>query len=301
MYLGLGLGLLGYALYSTSDAAVKAIGHGLSSYQVCFTMAFLSLPLLAFTLPRGARLSDIIRTGRPGLMLTRAATSTLGSIFSILAFQSLPFAEAYSILFLMPSFSTLWSVLFLKERVSVLRWCGVALGLVGVILVVRPSFDTLQWAHAAALGGALCGSVTLVLLRELNRTEKSAALLFYALAAAVLVNGTLMLPTAEVPTLFESGFLLLAAAGSGAAQLAQIAAARRIPASRIVPAQYSQIIWALIIGGLFFNEYPDAVALIGIALVVTSGLVNFIPGPKPTAQLRPGRHLTPAGAAAQRS
>lgn len=300
MYLGIALGLLGYALYSTSDAAVKAIGHGLSSYQVCFTMAFLSLPALAFTLPKGARLADMVRSDRLALVLTRAVTSTLATIFSILAFQSLTFAEAYSILFLLPSFSTLWAVLFLKERVSPLRWVGVGVGLAGVVLVVRPSFDTLQWAHAAALCGALFGSVTLVLLRELNRTEKAGPILFYALVVGLLVNGTLMLPTLEVPTAWEAGFLVLAAIGSGGAQLAQIAAARRVPASRIVPAQYSQIIWALLIGGLFFGEFPDWVALVGIGLVVASGLVNFIPGRAPTTALRPALPLAPAGAAAPR-
>jgi drug/metabolite transporter (DMT)-like permease len=295
MYLGIGLGLLGFGLYSTSDAAVKAIGHGLSPYQVCFAMAAMSLPLVGFTLPRGAGLAAALKANRLGLIITRGVTAAAGTLFSIMAFQSLPFAEAYSILFLLPSFSTLWSVLFLKERVSLMRWLGVAIGLAGVVLVVRPSFDTLQWAHAAAVGGAFFGSVTLVLLRELNRTEKAAPVLFYQFLVAIILNGALMLPALEAPSAFEWGFLVLAALAAGAAQIAQLAAAKRVPASRIVPAQYSQIIWALVIGGLFFGEVPDGVALIGIGLVVASGLVNFIPSRTGASRLT--RPLAAAGAA----
>jgi drug/metabolite transporter (DMT)-like permease len=303
MYLGIGLGILGYALYSTSDAAVKAIGHGLSPYQVGFIVALMSLPLLVFTTPRQARIADVVRASRPGLVLARGVASTIGGICSVLAFQSLPFAEAYSILFLLPSFANLWAIVFLKERVSPMGWLGVAVGLAGVVLVVRPSFETLQWAHAAALGGALAGSASLVLLRDLNRTEKAAPILFYSLVVALVGNGVLMLQSLEMPTAWEWGFLALSAAASGAAQIAQIAAARRVAASRIVPGQYTQILWALIIGGLFFGEFPDWVALVGIGLVVASGLVNFLPARAPNPMLKSSASgtsatLVAAGAAA---
>jgi drug/metabolite transporter (DMT)-like permease len=287
MYRGIGLGLLAYGAYSSSDAAIKAIGHSLSIYEIAFASGFLSLPLIFLIRPRGMPVVDMLRANRLWLIVLRGLTGMTAGLLGTIAFQNLPFAEAYCILFLAPSFSTVWSILFLKEKVDAWRWLSIGIGLAGVILVVRPTFDTLQWAHLAAVASAFASSWTIVLLRSLNRTEHPTAIMTYSILVGVCINGLLTLPTAQVPTLEQFGLLLLVALGSGVGQILLIGATRIVQASRIVPTQYSQIGWALVIGGVFFAEFPDEIALVGIGLVVASGLINLVTSGPKSSRVRP--------------
>jgi drug/metabolite transporter (DMT)-like permease len=284
MYRGIVLGLLSYGFFSFSDASVKAIGHGLSIYEIAFFAGILSLPMVLIVRPRGMSFIDMLKADRWWLIVARGLTGMTAGLLGTIAFQNLPFAEAYAILFLAPSFSTVWSIFFLKEEVNWLRWLAIAVGLIGVIAVVRPSFDTLTPAHFAALAAAFSSSLTIILLRKLNRTEKPTAILTYSMLVGVVLNGLFMLPSYRGPELHQFGLLAMVAFCSGIGQILMLSAVRRIPASRIVPTQYSQIAWALLIGGLFFGEFPDRIALVGIGLVVASGLINFVTGtPKPVS------------------
>jgi drug/metabolite transporter (DMT)-like permease len=278
MYRGIAFGLMAYGFYCSSDSAIKAIGHSLSIYQIAFFSGFLSLPLVLLVKPREMPLLHMFRVNRWWLILLRGLTGMSGGLFGTIAFQNLPFAEAYCIMFLAPSFSVIWSKLFLKEEVDAWRWLSIAVGLVGVAVVVRPTFDTLQWAHAAAIASALCSSWTIVLLRSISRTEHPTAMMLYAASVGLVLNGLMMLPGFQVPTPTQWSLLVLVALGSGIGGLLLIGAARLTPASRIVPTQYSQIGWALAIGALVFGEFPDRIALIGIGLVVASGLLNLATG-----------------------
>jgi S-adenosylmethionine uptake transporter len=132
----------------------------------------------------------------------------------------------------------------------------------------------------------------LLLLRVLGPTESRATLLTVTIALAVAVNGALMLFDFHWPAPIEFAWLALAGFFAGIAQILLMAATRLAPANRIAPAQYSQIIWAVLLGALFFSEFPDAIALAGMALVGVSGLVTFVrEGEKSAAsvQTRPPR------------
>lgn len=287
-YRGIAFGLLAYGFYCSSDSAIKAIGHSLSIYQIAFFGGFLSLPLVLLVKPRGMPLTHMFRVNRWWLILMRGVTGMCAGLLGTIAFQNLPFAEAYCILFLAPSFSVVWSKLFLKEDVDALRWLSILVGLIGVVVVVRPSFETLQWAHLAAVASAVCSSWTIVLLRSISRTEHPTAMMLYALSVGLVLNGLFMIPGFQMPTPTQWSLLLLVAFGSGIGGLLMIGASRMAPANRIVPTQYSQIAWALVIGGLIFGEFPDRIALIGIGLVVCSGLLNLATGKtKPVSAAAP--------------
>lgn len=284
MYRGISLGLLSYGFFSFSDAAIKTIGHGLSIYEIAFFAGLLSLPMVLIVRPRGMSFVDMLKADRWWLIVARGLTGMTAGLLGTVAFQNLPFAEAYAILFLAPSFSTVWALLFLKEEVNWLRWLAIVVGLVGVVAVVRPGFDTVTPAHVAALAAAFASSLTIILLRNLNRTEKPTAILTYSMLVGVCLNGVFMLPSYRGPDLTQFGLLAVVAFASGIGQILMLAAVRRIPASRIVPTQYSQIAWALVIGAALFGEFPDRIALVGIALVVVSGFLNFVTGtPKPAS------------------
>jgi S-adenosylmethionine uptake transporter len=93
---------------------------------------------------------------------------------------------------------------------------------------------------------------------------------------AIAVNGALMLPTFRVPTLADVALIIFGGIVGGFGQITMLAATRLAPPNRVAPAQYSQIIWAIVFGAAFFGEYPDGVAFVGMILVVFSGLFTFL-------------------------
>ncbi len=118
--------------------------------------------------------------------------------------------------------------------------------------------------------------MTVLLLRSLAAVEHRVTVLAWALGLAALVSAVLMVPEFRWPTPRE--FVFLAGSGllSAAAQIGMMLATKLSPANRIAPTQYSQIVWAVLIGALFYAEFPDGLALAGIALVLLSGLLAVV-------------------------
>lgn len=286
MTTGILFGFLAYFAYALSDAAVKALGAHLPVFEIGFFVSAVALVLALFSKRRGDRWATILRPRRPFLLLARLATGTLGGICAVTAFTTLPLAEAYALIFLIPFFVAVLSVVLLKESVGLMRWIALGGGLAGVFLVVRPGFEALQFGHLAALGCAVFGAFTVILLRTLGPTENRLTLVGGILLAATLVNGVLMVPHFVVPDGAAVPLLIFAGACAGIGHLSMVVAARLAPASRLAPTQYSQIVWAALIGGLVFGEIPDPIAIAGMALVGFCGMTTLSSGRRPIVAQR---------------
>ena len=273
---GIGLGFLAYLLFSCSDANVKALGGHLPVFEIGFFSTLFAALVLLFLKPRDERWRDAIRMRRPGLVALRGAAGAAAGILGIYAFTTLPFAEAYALIFLSPSIATILSIFLLSERVGWRRWLAVALGFAGVLAIVRPGFEALELGHLAAFAVSFCAAGTVIILRTLGQTERRVSLLAAVILTSLLVNGVLMLPDFHWPRLEDYPNLAVAGGFAGAAQLCLILAARSAPANQVAPAQYSQMVWALLIGAIFFSEFPDLPAIIGIGLIAISGLFTFL-------------------------
>ncbi|WP_332702098.1 DMT family transporter [Devosia sp.] len=279
MPVGVYYAVVAYSVYSCGDAIIKGFGQSLSVFEIGFFIALFSLIPAVFAKPRGERWRDSFRLTHKGLVHLRSFSGVASSTLVTYAFVTIPFAETYSLVFMMPLFITVMSVLILKERVDLVRWAMLALGLLGVMLVVRPGFRDLQLGHLAALCCAFFGATSTTVLRIIAPSEKRVTLIALPAIYLIVVNAVLMAPGFVMPTIPQFG--LLAASGSlvGLGHILLIAATRNAPASQVAPLQYVQIIWAIGLGAFFFFEYPGLLAYIGLAVVVLSGLVNvFIDG-----------------------
>ena len=276
MIKGIFLGLLSYALFSCGDTSIKALGGRVPVFEVGFFASLFALIALPVARAQGERWRDLFRMHRPGLVMLRAASGTIAGILGVVAFTSLPLAEAYALIFVAPLFVTLLSIPFLGERIGWRRALAVVVGFIGILLVVRPGFREITPGHLAALGVALGGAATMLVLRALGPTEKRITLMGVVLLASVAVNGILMLFDFRLPTGRDFLFLVLTGLCTGAGHILIMAALRAAPANRIAPAQYSQIVWAVLLGALFFDEFPDALAFAGIGLVCFAGLFTFL-------------------------
>ncbi len=274
--LGVLLALAAYGTYSTADALVKGLGSDLSVFQIGFFTTLFSIIPAAFTKPKTERWRDTFELANPWRMHLIGITRTVAAISGTYAFVSIPLAEAYCIIFLVPVFITILSVLVLHEEVSLHRWLLVLVSFVGVVLVVRPGFRALEPGHLAALSCALFAAASVTMTRMVSNAEKRTSLFvipgLYTLAANAVM---LIAAGSQLPNWMQLGGLLVCGVLGGAGYLLQIAALATAPASRVAPIQYSQLIWALFYGAVFFGEFPNSVALAGLAVVVISGIATI--------------------------
>lgn len=268
--------LAAYLLYSFCDAIIKGFGSSLSVFEIAFWTALFSFLPVIFTKPKNEHWHLFWQMRHPWLVNLRALTGLGGNLAIIFAFVNIPLAEAYSIAFLSPIFVVFLSSRLLDEKVTWQRWLFLAASFAGVLLVVRPGFRELSTGHLAALAAAVLGAVTTTVLRKVAPVEKRVSLIGLPLGYIVLVNGILMLPAFHWPTWQEFALLITIGGLGGTGNLLFIAATRRVPVSQIAPGQYSQIVWAILFGAVFFAEYPDLVAYVGLVVVATGGILNVL-------------------------
>ena len=276
MFKGVLLGFMAFAAFAASDAFVKSLRGSLPAYEAVFFGAALGLTALPFIRGSDDRWRDVVRAQRPGLWLVRALASAMGSIAAVMAFTALPMAEAFALIFLLPIFVTILSVLVLREHVGWRRWSAVVAGFVGVLVVLRPGFRVLGIGHLAAIVCGLSGAVSMIALRMAGPHEKRVTLYGAGMVGSMLVTGLLMLANFRWPDLAQWGLLLgyglLAALGSVLLMLAtQIA-----PANHVAPTQYSQMLWAVLLGYVVFHDRLDWPMATGIAIILGAGLFTFV-------------------------
>jgi drug/metabolite transporter (DMT)-like permease len=271
--------LVAYLLYSCCDAIIKGFGTSLSPFEIAFWTALFSFIPAIFTTPKGERWRQTFRMHHPWLVNLRSISGVVGNLSIIYAFTHIPLAEAYSIAFLAPIFVVGLSVMFLAEKVSWHRWFFLAATFAGVLLVVRPGFRELQPGHLAAIIAALMGGISTTTLRKVAPVETRVTLLGVPLGYVVVVNAALMMlipGTFHWPTWEQFALLIGIGALGGTGNILFITATRLAPISRIAPAQYSQIAWAIVFGAVFYHEYPDLVAYCGLTVVAVCGIMNVL-------------------------
>lgn len=275
MPLGVVFSLISYCLYSCGDAIVKSFSGQLGVFEISFFANVFALVPAVLVKPKGEHWRHAFKLNNPKLMHVRGVTALVSSLAITYSFTTIPLAEAYSIAFLNPVFITLLSALVLKEKVTVDRWFLVALSFAGVLVVVRPGFRELHWGHLTALASAIAGATSTTILRVVSGREKKLSIVAMNGAYQIIGAGILMAFTFIMLSPFQLFRLLCIGMLGGTAQLFIITALKLSPASRIAPLQYSQIIWAVIFGSIFYFEFPDYVGMMGLVVVVLAGLATI--------------------------
>jgi drug/metabolite transporter (DMT)-like permease len=272
---GILLALLAYAVYAWGDGLIKSLGGSLTIFEIGFFNILFSGLFLLLVKPAGEDWSNFWQMRRPLKVHARAALGMAAGIFSVYAFTSIPLAEVYALLFLSPLFVTLLSIVVLKEKVGIWRWAAVFAGFAGVLMVVRPGVRVLEIGHLAALGAALCAALSIVLMRSIAGERQTAVLGTLVAYGLVFNAGAAAVTTFSMPSWPLLFVLLLSGACTAAGNRLQFLATRHSPANHIAPTHYSQMIWAVLIGAAFFNEYPDALSILGLLVIAAAGLLTL--------------------------
>jgi drug/metabolite transporter (DMT)-like permease len=260
-------------LFSTLDASAKWLLREHSLLLVLWAR-YAGQMLVATPFARAGGGAQFWRTGHLGLHLLRSSLLLAATVCFFGALRYLPLAEAVAIGFLAPMFVVVLSGPVLGEHPQRARWASAIVGFVGVLVVLRPGSAVFHPAALLMIGMALANALYGLLTRKLANEDPHTSLFYSALVGTVGLS--LLLPFGlagerSLPVLDTALFLLLgllAALG----HWCFIRAFARAPAALITPFSYLQMIWATAYGSLLFNQLPDLVSGLGMAIIVGSGL-----------------------------
>ena len=222
----------------------------------------------------------VLATRRPGDHAIRSVSGVLSLTMLYFAITRIPIADATAIAYAAPIFITVLSIFLLGEVIGVRRWIAVVLGFVGVLLIARPQGGI--WGGSwdigllAAIGSAFTGALVAIWLRKLSHSEHSLAIGIYYNGLGALVCLGWVLWSGWVTPRVEDAWLLAAfALGCGMQQWLLTVSFRYAEASLLAPYEYLAMVFAAIVGFVFWGEIPVLTTWIGAAIIAASGLFIF--------------------------
>ncbi|TPI49469.1 DMT family transporter [Mesorhizobium sp. B1-1-4] len=296
MVLGMLSLCLGVLVFSLQDPLVKAVSGGYPVTEVMAIRAVVALPILIVLVHADVGLRAIL-SRRFGMLTMRAFIQFTSYTMYYLAIAALPLADAVALYFMAPLCIMVLAGPYLGERVSWQTLATVLIGLLGVVVMLRPGAGLFDWAALLSLGSAVLYGFSQLMARKIGDTESSTVMAFYQngayLAGAALVASLFWLaginhaahPSLEFlvrpwlwPTLPD--FLKMAACGfvASAGMILLSQAYRMAPANRVATFEYTGILWSPLWGFLFFAEVPRSTTVIGAALIIGAGLLALNTG-----------------------
>ena len=266
--------LTAIALLGLMEVGVKTLTESLSVGQILWARFFFHL-VAAWPIFMVLGIRSIARTERPVLQCVRSLLQLLATLGVFLALAHAPLAEAISIHYLSPLIVTALSLPLLGERATLGRWLAVVAGFAGVLIILRPGFEGAQWGASFALVSAVAYALFQITTRTLGFTDRPWTTMFYTPLVGAAVASLVVPFVWIVPT--PAQWLILVSLGvlAGVAHYMLIKAFQYGEASGLQPYNYIHIVWASVLGIIFFGAFPGFWTLIGAALIVGGGLFVF--------------------------
>ena len=217
---------------------------------------------------------QLIATSRPLAQVTRALMLVGTTGFSMAGFSMMPLAESTAFLFITPLVVVILSHWLLKERITGLHWLAVVAGFCGALLIARPGGalnpQGIFWMTLAAA----CYAIYQIQTRQLSPTENTVTMLFYT-ALVGTVSMTLAAPLywgGPMPDWIDAALIASLGLYGGTGHLMLTSAFRYANASFLSPFLYAQLVWAVLLGALFYQHLPDLLSVAGMVVIVASSL-----------------------------
>jgi len=278
--LGIALMLAFCVLAPVGDGMAKLLGGTVPVLQI--VLARFGAQLVIF-LPLAVFLGEDLRVPRRhwGRILLRTALHIAGIWLMFTALLYLPLADAIAIAFVMPFIMLLLGAIVLGEAVGPRRMVACAVGFVGTLLVMQPAFQDVGWPATLPLAVAVIFALFMLVTRQIAQEVPAVTLqawsggiattLLLPLTAFAEAFGISMLPLASLAPSDLTLLILLGIVGA-VAHLAMTWSLRFAPSATLAPMQYLEIPFAAIVGWLFFADWPNGLAALGIAVILGAGL-----------------------------
>ena len=267
------LSMLAFVL---NDGLMKAVFDSMSIYQAIFLRGLITVPLIALLAwQKSALIVSIARRDR--LLVTLRVAAEVGATVGFLtALKHMPLANVTAILQALPLTVTMAAALFLGEKVGWRRWLAIAIGLAGVLIIIRPGMEGFSVYSIWALVAVGCVTIREIATRKLSADLPS---LPVALATAIAIGGlgAVMLPAVEWAPLSASALSLICGASLAiiGGYLFSVMTIRIGDIGFVAPFRYTAMVWALILGLLMFGEIPDMPMMTGTVIIILTGLYSL--------------------------
>lgn len=264
--------LAAVGLFALMDAGLKQLTTHYPPLQVAALRGAASLPFVLAWALATVGVMPLLRVRWP-LHLLRGVLGVTMMVSFVYAIRVLPLSTAYSIFFVAPLLITALSVPFLREKVGPRRWTAIAIGGVGVLVLLRPTGEGMaSLAALAVLLAALMYAISAITVRVLARTDSTQSMMVWLMLMIAVGAGVLAIP-GWVPLRAADGWLVLGVGIAGAlGQYAITEAFRHGEASLIAPLEYTALVWGVLLDATLWGVLPDRVTWLGAAIIVASGL-----------------------------
>lgn len=218
----------------------------------------------------------VLATRRPLDHAIRSISGLVSLALLYFAITRIPIADATAIAYAAPIFITVFSIFLLGEAIGARRWTAVLLGFAGVLLIARPQAESWDIGILAALGSAFTGAIVVIWLRKLSSSEKSVSIgIYYNGLGSLVCLGWVVMSGWLTPRVEDVWLLVGFGLGCGLQQWLLTVSFRYAQASLLAPFEYLAMIFAAIVGFVFWGEIPTLTTWLGGAIIAASGLFIF--------------------------
>ncbi len=269
------LSLTGFSLFAIGDVFIKFLADdGYKPVEIAFFLNFFYLPFLMMLSPVIGGIKATLRTEKLWLHVLRALLGVAIFIINVNAFQKLGLSLSYTLMFIAPFLAAIISAVFLKQRIHAHRWISILMGFLGVLIVLRPFSQPIEFAAAAVLFGALLIAINNLLARKIGGDEPLMAFSLFGAIIALQVFGVLNFWDGEIKVPQHMDWLIYLTIASF--HMGGILATSKAFASAdtvlVAPFHYVQLLWGVLFGIFIFATVPDIWTAVGSIIIVLSGI-----------------------------
>ena len=268
---GIALILASTVFLGASDVTAKYLSAALPSIEIAWIRFLVFALIMSPAMVPGSPLYAL-RSQRSGLQVMRGVALLGSSLFFISGLRFLPIAEASATGFVAPLFVTALSIVFLGEAVGVRRWLATAVGLIGVLIILRPGTGAFHPAAFFPIVSALAWACTLIMTRMMSGRDHAITTMTYSSIVGVCILSVMVPFVWVAPSWHDILLGVFIGLASTAGQWIVVLAFRYADASVLAPFSYTQLLWVSILGFAIFGEVPDVWTVTGAVFIVGSGL-----------------------------
>ena len=268
---GIIFAILAYFSFSLLDTIQKTVVIYHSIFQILFLKYFFTL-FLSMTESYRKNNQKFYKTNNPRLQITRSVLSIIESGCFVLSFRYLSLADAHSIASLTPVIVVALSAIILREKVNLKTWIAIFIGFIGVLIIMRPGLSIFDPKSMIPLAAAFFLSLYQIVTRKVSEYDSSETSLFYTSVVGIILMSFLV-PFYWQP-MQSFSYLLFLGVGIffSLGIYFQIIALGFATASVVQPFHYTLILWAIILGYIFYSDFPDVPTIIGASIITLSGI-----------------------------
>lgn len=279
---GIGLKLVSVVVFITMSTLIKIIGHRVPPGEVVFFRSAFAIPVILVWLGATRSLRTGLATRNYMGHFWRGLAGTAAMGFGFAGLGLLPLPEVTAIGYAAPLLTVVFAAMFLGEEVRTFRFLAVAIGLLGVLIIVSPRLTALRDGTVGAtealgavvlLVGAVFTALAQVFVRRLVSVESTSAIVFFfSLNSALLSLVTLPFGW-NWPDLQTAALLIVTGLLGGVGQVFLTSAYRHADASVVAPFDYASMLLSIVIGYVGFGEVPGSATVLGAAIVILAGII----------------------------